>query len=174
MLKNGEADRRRTPSQEGLIVAQAARALGSLIKDRINGRRRNRRKWTGMIGRRRTWVGQKVEMPNGSVAWVVKIQRGLAVLRTAELHDDGHALHKYVPTASLKLWKNPDAVLMGRRKEGKIERRSEKKSATARLNGLRPTRLGRRRGRPRKTAQNLARSPESTLSNFPHSSKKWH
>jgi hypothetical protein len=52
-----------------------------------------------------------------------------------------------VPAAEVRPNKNPAAQLLGRQKAGVVERKSQAKARAARLNGLKPTRPGHRRGR---------------------------
>jgi hypothetical protein len=126
-------------------IHMAAKALGGLPKNLLNGRRRTKRKWTGFVGKVRMWVGQPVILPDGAPGWVKSIQRGYAVVRTTVWDPEGFFVHDFMPVLALKIARNPDAVLLGGQKRGKLERHSEKKAAASRLNGAKSA------GRSKKT-----------------------
>lgn len=132
-------------------IATAARALGALAKVKFNGRRKVKRFWTGFIDGRRCWRGRLVVLPDGEIVQLKQAQRGFTCVRTNEFSSEGYFIHRYLPASSVRLHKLPAAVILGRLKRGKIEKKSETKAKSCRINGRRPARPGSRpRGRPRK------------------------
>jgi hypothetical protein len=121
-------------SQQDPIHA-AAQALGALPKNLINGRRRKKRQWTGFIGRVRMWVGRPVLLPDGTTGWIKRVEHGVGIVKTDVWDPEGYFVHEYWPVSHLRVAKNPHAVLLGARKRGIIERRSQKKAEAARRNG---------------------------------------
>ena len=144
----------RQPVQEpksALIVGTSAELTAA---GRVLARlpRKQAKQWTGFLGGQRSWRGRLVRTPVGDVLPLVMSNRGRVLLS----HPDFETL----PITELRnrtIWKadqvglakHPAAVALGRSKRGTKERPSALKQATARANGLRPCRPGRRRGRPR-------------------------
>jgi hypothetical protein len=132
---------RRSEARE--IISTAAATLGSLPKGQ-------RRRWTGWIGRDHLWRGQRVILPNGVVAEVYGIVRGLAAVQWPDpLWIEGVRC-AVLPVDRLIVYKNPAARLMGKLKSGCVENPSERKAAACRRNGSMPCGPGKRRGRPRR------------------------
>jgi hypothetical protein len=143
-IKLAEAD----PSAK---VTRDARMLGSRRKVFFKGRRRVKRAWTGFVAGQRCWRGRLVVLPDGQLATLMQAQRGWTYVRTNQVAPDGHFIHDYLPATSLRLYKLPAAVRLGRRKGWKTEKKSQAKAATCKINGSCPPRPGsRRRGRPRR------------------------
>lgn len=130
---NRSTARQRQSKQD--TIRLAAKSLGALPKNLVNGRRKKKRTWTGFIGTTRMYVEQPVVLPDGSPGWVKCVQGGIAVVRTAVWDPKDSWVHQYVPVSHLRIAKDPNAVLLGAQKRGKIERKSERKAAAARLNG---------------------------------------
>lgn len=134
-------------------VSAAAILLGNIPKQKIDGRRRRRRKWTGFINGQRCWQGRPVVLPDGRIG---ELQRALRDTATVGITPDGAGAASrliVVPTNSLKLYRLPAAILLGQLKRGVVEKKSIRKAEAARLNGKMPARPGhRRRGRPRVNA----------------------
>ena len=132
-------------------IACAARTLAARRKRLDDAKVASERTFTGFIfGRRRGWVGQPVELPDGSTAWVKRAQARFVCVRTSVVDPQDGAVHNYLPATALKPYRLPEAVLLGRLKRGKAERKSASKASAARRNGAVPVTPGRRpRGRPR-------------------------
>jgi hypothetical protein len=125
-------------------VSQAARTLARLPRNQP-------RRWTGWLHGRHCWRGQLVVLPNGEITKLVWCSRGRVLLSDAnDVPYDSWLLRVARREQDVRLYHHPAAQLLGSLKAGTRERPSALKSATARQNGARPTRPGRRRGRPRK------------------------
>lgn len=125
------------------LISTAAMTLGALPK-------RQRRRWTGWVGRDHFWRGRKIVMPTGQVAEVYGIVRGLAAVQWADpLSIEGVRRH-VLPVNQVSVYKNPAARVLGMLKRGCKEKFSQSKIITCRANGGKPCHPGRRRGRPRK------------------------
>src|SRR4029453_11994416 len=86
-----------------------------------------------------------------STGFVKAVQRGLALVRTTDIDEEGLAVYRYVPANTVRLWKTPQAIALGRLKRGVTEVKSAAKAESSRLNGRAPVRPGHKvRGRPRK------------------------
>jgi hypothetical protein len=126
-------------------VSAVAKALAALP-------RRPRRRWTGWLSDTcHAYRGQSVIITDGSVGTLYGVLRGKAIF-VPGTESSGHWGEKLfgfavVPTSEVRPFLNPAAQLLGRQKAGTIERKSEAKARAARLNGLKPTRPGRKRGR---------------------------
>ena len=145
-------------------VVQAARILGRMPKTLFGGRRTQRRNWTGFIAGQRCWLGRLVELPDARVVRLESVRRGTAIVLIPKAGDAAGFERFSVPTTNLRLVISPEAVALGRRKLGVVERRSPQKAASARRNGARPVKPGnRKRGRPRKDAPIWSRFVLSTL-----------
>ncbi len=138
-------------------LSAAARELSRLARNRA-------KQWTGWLDGQRCWRGRLVRTPFGDILPLMMSNRGRVMLS----HPDFETL----PIAELRnrtMWKaeqlqlakNPAAVALGKAKLGTKERPSTLKQVTARANGLRPCRPGRRRGRPRTSPQQPAGLPPS-------------
>jgi hypothetical protein len=124
------------------FASMAAATLGQMPK-------RQPRRWTGWIGRNHFWRGRRVVTPNGVVAEVYGVLRGQAAVRWADPQWIENVRRDVVPADQLVVYRNPAAIVMGMLKAGCVERPSELKKATCRVNGAKPCRAGRQRGRPR-------------------------
>ena len=126
-------------------ISAAAKALA--------GRPRGKKRWTGWLNDRwRGYKDQQVILPNGEPAFLFGVLRQEAVVTM----DKGRLLGNWprgplrwmvIPASEVRPYRNSAARLLGQQKAGVVERKSEAKARAARLNGLRPTRPGRRRGR---------------------------
>jgi len=129
------------------LVAQAARSLASLP-------RRPRRRWSGLIGRVRSYRNMPIQLPDGRVVYALGARRG-RVAYTSQPDGpigslDGVGRDWGVIRADLvAVVKNPMALILGARKRGVCEVPTAAKAAACRVNGCRPVHAGRRRGRPR-------------------------
>jgi len=131
-------------------VTQAARSLASMP-------RRPRRRWSGMIGRIRSFKNLRIQLPDGRVVYALGAKRGRVVFTSQPdgpvgsvdgLWRDWGAIGANLVTVV----KNPAAVLLGGLKRGIKEAPSALKASVARANGCRPVRAGQRpRGRPRRS-----------------------
>ena len=133
-------------------LRQAAAELGHLRKGyRRNRHRKKVKRWTGyMADGQRAWYGRKVTQPNGRIVSIYGIVRGWAGITwddPAGREGLGMALLRVEQLTAYKL---PAAVSLGSAKAGVTERPSVAKAKAARLNGGKPPRPGKRRGRPRK------------------------
>jgi hypothetical protein len=127
-------------------IRAAGMALGRL-------RRQPKRKWSGYINGTRTWRDRKILLPNGSSAYCYGARRGRVVW---SMHP-GKLLGGFcgepwewgvLPQNCITVVKNEAAATLGRLKLGLKERPSEVKKHSARANGCKPCRDGRKRGRP--------------------------
>jgi hypothetical protein len=138
-----------------VAASQAGQVLA--IRRRLAAKRKgpDDRKWTGFVfGRKRSWVGQQVVLPDKSVGWIKQAQAGMVCVRTSVTDPLDGAVHDYLGAAALKPYRLPEAVLLGSLKRGKKERTSAVKAAASRRNGATPPKPGHRpRGRPRKRKQ---------------------
>jgi hypothetical protein len=135
-----------TPEQ----VSAAARALATLP-------RKQPRKLTGLLHGRRCRRGQPVLLPGGRRAFVWGCKRGKVVWSVAPNEISCEAINAGVEWGVLpedrgSLEMNAATAVLGQGKRGTKEAASDLKAAAARLNGCRPARDGRKRGRPRTLA----------------------
>ena len=115
----------------------------------VGGRRRVKRKWTGFIAGQRCWRGRLATLNDGRFVQIERVVRGKATIRIIQANGEVITQLFSAATKMLRLYKRPEAVLMGRLKRGVIERKSAKKAASCRRNGAMAVRLGhRKRGRP--------------------------
>jgi hypothetical protein len=131
-------------------VAQAARSLAALP-------RRPRRRWSGMIGRIRSYLNMPIRLPDKRVVYALGAKHGRVPYTSQPDGSIGspEGLRRdwgVVPASQVEFIRNPAAVLLGSRKRGVRERKSEAKASAARSNGAKPCRPGRKRGRPRQMA----------------------
>ena len=98
-------------------------------------------------------VGMPIRLPTGEAVFAFGALRGRVIwsrepgVLTGSI--DGAGVHWGVlPAEKVLVVKNEHAVRLGQLKSGKVERKSEAKSTAARLNGTRPCKDGKRRGRP--------------------------
>jgi len=125
-------------------IRSAAKSLGSSKKKR-------RSAWTGCIQNERVRKGQRVILPNGTIAMVCRALRGKVICCWEDPHSIPKSCAASFKDTALKLYKDPAAVLLGSLKKGVTEKKSHAKSEAARKNGSKPPRPGNRpRGRPRK------------------------
>jgi hypothetical protein len=119
--------------------------------------RQPKRKWSGFVNGTRIWRGRKILLPDGVQAYCYGARKGKVVW---SLHSDkligGFCGEPWewgvLPQQYITLVKHEAAVTLGRLKFGRKERPSEVKKRTARANGRKPCRQGRKRGRPSKPA----------------------
>ena len=132
------------PEHDRQAISEAGRTLGKLP-------RRAKKHWTGWIGTRRCWRGRLVVLPEGGVAPVMWTSRGRVLLKNVhDLPFTDWAVWGARREKQLQIYRNPAAVILGQRKRGVRERRSDAKAEAARANGRLPPRPGRKpRGRPR-------------------------
>jgi hypothetical protein len=115
-------------------------------------------KLSGFVHGVRIRRDQAVLLPDGTLAFALGARRGKLVF----FRDIPHVMEPgrwgLVDASTVTLLKNNAAVMLGRRKLGVREIKSEAKARAARLNGLRPCRDGKRRGRPssQKAANSVA------------------
>jgi hypothetical protein len=121
------------------ILTEAARALAS----RPRGKRK---KWSGYVNGERVWRGRQIELPGGVSAYCYGALRGVVVWSfhpTCLPGEIGEPLGwGALPQEAVRLVRNSDAQLLGRRKRGVRERWSEVKKASARNNGRKPSTPG--------------------------------
>jgi hypothetical protein len=130
-------------------VTQAARALGRLRHAPRQKDAPDNRTWTGVLFGRRVPVGMAVVL-DGEPCWIKRVMRGWACVRTSKVDPIDGPVHEYCQVSSLRRFKLPQAVSLGRLKSGVKERKSAVKAVTSRANGGLPPKPGSlRRGRPR-------------------------
>ena len=133
------------PSVEQL--ADAARTLAGLL-------RKKPKEFAGFFRNQPCRFGQMARTPLGEILPIVFAYYGRVFLDVDV--PKGTPLSEVWPRITwrerqLQIVKHPAAVALGRLKRGKKERPSELKKMTARANGAKPCKPGKRRGRPRKT-----------------------
>lgn len=142
----GESENTPVPSGAGGdrdAVRKAARALAAMP-------RKGTRKWTGFLCGSRCWRGRLLLLPDGEIAPLLWANRGRVLL----LNYRGMDFTEYLLWArrhevEVRLYRCPEAALLGSLKFGVKERPSPSKAAAARRNGSLPPRPGARpRGRP--------------------------
>jgi len=127
------------------------RAAASLIAMRPRPRRRRKlSKFTGWFQGERIRRWSLFELPTGETLPAMIVRRGYVYVKRPE-GAPGPFLER-LRASEVQLVKNPAAVLLGKLKFGKKERASAVKAASARLNGCKPCRPGRKRGRPKMAA----------------------
>jgi len=140
------SDTKSAPAPE--IVTNAARALARLPRHR-------KRRWSGWLdSNTRVWRGRRIILPSGELAHAYGCLRNNLVW---SFHPerllggfDEPLQWGVLPADCVRVYQDPNAKLLGGRKLGRTERSSFVKRQTARQNGSRPVRPGRRpRGRPR-------------------------
>ena len=128
-----------------------AAALTSAAQTLARLPRKQRKKWSGYVDGRRIWRDQKIILLDGSVVYAFGALRGQVVYFRDLPREPEPGRWGAVNASQVKLWKNPAAVALGRRKSGVKERKSIWKLLAAWRNGRKPVRVGRRRrGRPAK------------------------
>ena len=114
-----------------------------------------KRRWSGYVNGVRIWRGRRIVLPGGRLVYAYGAVRG-KVVWTSRLTDPTGKLSEQtlewdvVDAKQVRLAKDPNAVALGRLKAGVREQKSEAKILTARANGKKPCRPGRRRGAPRR------------------------
>jgi len=113
------------------------------------------KRWSGYLDPKdkttRLWRGRELLTPAGRVVNAVGCLRGLVLVEWADPFAIDGRSHQVFKASELEVHRNPAAVALGRRKQGKKEMSSARKSETARRNGCAPCRPGSRpRGRPRR------------------------
>src|ERR1035437_7251138 len=138
-----------------VAASQAGQVLAIHRRLAVKRKGPDDRRGTGFVfGRKRSWVGQQVVLPDHSVGWIKQAQAGMVCVRTSVTDPLDGAVHEYLGAAVLKPYRLPEAVLLGSLKRGKQERKSAIKAAASRRNGAMPPTPGSRpRGRPRKSRQ---------------------
>jgi hypothetical protein len=161
------------PSPE--FVSAAASALARLPRNQP-------RKPTGWLHGQHCWRRRLLVLPDGEVAplyWCCRGRVLLAGYRDDPLVDENTEFIKHLLWAvrrekDVRLYKHPEAVLLGRQKRGVRERPSALKAAAARANGRQPPGPGRRRGRPsRHQAPYLRVSPQADDSGLQERREPW-
>ena len=130
-------------------ISEAARRLAKLPRNQP-------RKLTGRLHGQRCWRGRLLALPDGEVAplyWCCRGRVLLAGYRDDPLVDENtefvrHLLWAVRREKDVRLYKRPEAVLLGSGKAGVKERPSLRKQEAARRNGAKPARRG-PRGRPK-------------------------
>jgi hypothetical protein len=123
-------------------MSAAGRALRSLP--------RRRKVWSGWLQGQRIRRLTPVIIPGGRLLTAYLVRRGWVYVVLPDTPEfQGRFFNRY-RSEDVQIFRSPEAALLGRRKSGKKERRSELKGRTARANGRCPCRPGRRRGRPKK------------------------
>jgi len=136
-----------TPSVDE--ISAAASELAQRTRPRI-------RKWTGVLRGERLRRRSLVQVPTGETLPAYLVTRGkVIVMRSPSAA--GKFMERFDESEVIRI-KNSAAVTLGRLKRGVRERPSAAKAASSRVNGCKPPRPGRRRGRPR-TAPATAAPP---------------
>lgn len=130
-------------------ISESARALAHLP--------RRHKRWTGWLHAQHCWREQLVVLPGGEVAPLIWCSRGRVLLQNVyDLPVSEWLIWGALREHEVTLFKHPAAIALGRAKGGVREKKSEAKARAARINGSRPTRNGRRRGRPPRSTAQLA------------------
>ena len=108
-----------------VAVAKAGRAL-ALLRGGATHQARSATKWTGRLFGRRARVGQPVLL-DGQICWIKKVLRGWACVRTSKIDPVDGPLHDYCSVNSLRPFRLPEVVALGRMKAGVKEVRSARK-----------------------------------------------
>jgi hypothetical protein len=136
-------------------ISEAARRLAKLPRNQP-------RKLTGWLHGQQCWRGRLLALPDGEVAplyWCCRGRVLLAGYRDDPLVDENTEFIKHLLWAvrrekDVRLYKRPEAVLLGSGKAGVKERPSLRKQEAARANGRQPPKAGSRsRGRPRTSSE---------------------
>lgn len=128
-------------------IRQAARELARLPRG-------VKKRWSGYVNGVRILRNRRIQLPNGELAFAYGALRGKAIWTSrttgpnADLSDDNWAFG-VVDADQVRVVKDPNAIILGKMKAGVRERSSETKRCAARVNGRKPCRPGRQRGRPR-------------------------
>jgi hypothetical protein len=138
----------RTKEQEERIC-DAARGLARLPH-------KAKRRWSGYANGVRVWHNRKIILPGGEIAYCYGCLRGKLIWTSCPTSKDTATTQDMVSDVidahRVMMAKDDNAVLLGRAKLGVRERKSPAKALAARLNGVKPCRPGRRRGRPARMA----------------------
>ena len=130
-------------------VCDAARGLARLP-------RKAKRRWSGYANGVRVWHNRKIILPWGEIAYCYGCLRGKLIWTSCPTSKDTAITQEMVwdviDAHRVLMAKDENAVLLGRAKFGVRERKSPAKALAARLNGVKPCRPGRRRGRPARRA----------------------
>jgi hypothetical protein len=130
-------------------ISIAASALARLPRKR-------KRPWTGWVHGKHLHRDDLVVVPDGQVRRIYGAVRGSVIVLKYPIPERGLPAEIF-RAEDLRLYKNPNAVIIGSLKRGRKEVPSEKKRKACRLNGCKPPRPGSRpRGRPRKNPTSLA------------------
>jgi hypothetical protein len=127
-------------------ISEAARQIARLP--------RRPKRWSGWIGDVRSYRNMRVELPGGDQVFVFGVLRGWLIYSRepdgpAGDPDSSSTSWGVLPASAVKIVKNGQAILLGRRKRGIKEQSSPLKITTARANGRQPPGPGRKRGRPK-------------------------
>jgi len=140
-------------------ISHAGRELRRL---RSEAKNRPARHFTGYIGRRKAWFGQRVVLTNNAVGTILAVHRGHAAVSWTDPFAVQPNKVTAIEVASIRAFRHPAAVALGKLKAGRREVTSPLKAIKARLNGCRPVRPGSRpRGRPPKRSLNSSPVPLS-------------
>jgi hypothetical protein len=158
LVKEAPAQPLNTPGRAA--IAEAARALARMRCDAIKKAGPDTRRWTGRVFGKRAFIGQAVVL-DGEICWIKQVLRGWACVRTSQVDPIDGPVHTYCPVASLRRFRSPAAVLLGKRKLGVREAKSAAKAASSRRNGTMPKRINSTRFAPA-VAPPLSRSPPAS------------
>lgn len=130
-------------------ICDAARGLARLP-------RKAKRRWSGYANGVRVWHNRKIILPGGEIAYCYGCLRGKLIWISCPTSKDTATTQDMVSGVidahRVMMAKDENAVRLGRAKLGVRERKSPAKARAARLNGVKPCRPGRRRGRPARMA----------------------
>jgi len=107
---------------------------------------------TGRVFGKRRRVGQLLVLPDGKIGELRAARRGKVVAVWEDLRALDPLQLGLFNEDEVQIHRVPAAVLLGRLKAGRQERRSLRKAQSCRRNGMMPCAPGKRRGRPRKDA----------------------
>jgi hypothetical protein len=137
-------------TESDAVTKEQASEAGRLLTTRP---RRQQHKWTGWLRGEHFWRGRPVVLPNGEVTGVYWTSRGRVLLEDAnDLPDLPLRVRLARRKQDVRIYRDPAAIVLGRLKAGVKEAPSALKASSARANGCKPCRPGRRpRGRPRRS-----------------------
>lgn len=141
------------PIKPPTSAAEASSAASALAK-----LPRQKKKFSGWIGKVRSYRGMPIKLPNGEQVFAMGARRGRVVWSRVPGELAGGLAGAgtgwgVLPASRVKAVKNFSAACLGSLKAGRKERPSEAKRLACRANGCRPPRPGSRpRGRPRRTS----------------------
>lgn len=114
--------------------------------------RRKRKIWSGWLHGQRMTRLRPVVVPGGRVLPAYCVRRGLVYVLLPDAPEFARQLFDRYRERDVQVYRSPQAALLGSQKRGVRERPSNRKRASARINGAVPPRPGSRpRGRPRRS-----------------------